>query len=216
MSAESWDFRSLRSEGRLGYLSQCPHIAGSHQVVLWYTQASHCAQTHPGHGWRAGPTDAEAPTKQRGVFARGSCHPCKLHWATRVGEQPFLPLLWYLSTFPPQSSLVFPIPQLCVGFLGSFLVPPPTITLCSPWYTYRCSLLLQGKLGRKQIHGHTANKIPPWAEQTVVWSPGLQELIRSCLVAAVTRVLGATQTSTPAAGPLSKAGAGTRLFGLPN
>lgn len=159
-----------------------------------------------------GAADAQASRRQgrcsQGARAIPASCTGLLRWGSSPSSLSHCPRLLSL----PKDPLVFLIPLLSAGFMGSL----PAIALSNPWCTYSCSLLLQGKLGRKQNHGHTANKIPPWAKETVVWSPRLWELIRSCLVAAVTRVLGATQISTPASSPLSKAGAVARQSGFPN
>lgn len=154
-SAESCDFSSVRSEGRLGHLSQCLHISDSHQVVLWYTQASSHVETYPSRM-----ESSEELLIPRFLWSKGGiCHSCKLHWAALVGKQPFLYHKLHLLFLPRD---LFLIPQFFAGFMGSFLMPPQLLP--APWYSCGCSLLLQGKLGRKQNVGHTTNKIPPWAK----------------------------------------------------
>lgn len=139
-----------------------------------------------GSGSLRAAADTEAPMQQAGAVCRDWCHPRKLCWresdASSLSHSPHL--------------LVFLTPPAFCTFHG--IIPGATRSHCSlqPMvYTY---LSAASWKGRMPIHRHPANKIPPWAKQAAVSSPGLQGLIRSCLVAAVTCALGAIQTSTPA------------------
>lgn len=92
--------------GRLGYLSQCPHISGSHQRVLRYTHASHCTGTHPRleRGSLGGADKAEAPVKQRRCLKRACAILQAVLGCSGRGAAP-PPSLRVLSAFSPQRSI---------------------------------------------------------------------------------------------------------------
>lgn len=121
----------MRSEGRLGHLSPCLHISDSHQIVLWYTQPLLVQQSIP-REWKAqGSCSCQGPHEARGVFARGSCHPCKQHWAALVGKQPFLSHRLYLLFSPVQRSVTVCDSSAFCRFHGVIPDATPTTTLPS-------------------------------------------------------------------------------------
>lgn len=176
-SAQCCDFSSVRSEGRLGHLSQCLHILDSHQIVLWYTQASSCAVTYPSRMEGSGELLIPRFLWSKGDICKGLMPSLQAALGCSGGEAA-LPLPQASSAFSPQRSVTVSDSSAFCSFMASFLMPPQPL-LPAPWYSYGCSLLLQGTLERKQNTGHTMNKIPPWAKPVVVGSPGLQESMRS-------------------------------------
>lgn len=127
----------MRSEGRLGYLSQCPHILGSHQIVLRYTRASHCTGNPPQvrleSGSLRGAADDEAPTKQGGCLQGAHATPASCAGLLRWGSSP--PSLSHgpCPLSRPRGPLVFPIPPLVhILWDCSWGSPQPSLSPAQP------------------------------------------------------------------------------------
>lgn len=67
------------------------HLRQSPDSPVIHTGLFLCRNLSQQNGRLRGAAHTKVPMMQgKGVFARGSCHPCKLHWAALVGKQPFL------------------------------------------------------------------------------------------------------------------------------
>lgn len=106
-SAESWDFSSMRSEGRLGHLSQCLCISDSHQIVLWYTQAFSWAGTYPSR--KEGSGELLMPSS---LWRKGGC----LQGDHAIPASCTGLLWWGSSPSSPTGSICFFSPQICCYF----------------------------------------------------------------------------------------------------
>lgn len=101
------------------YLRQTPDSPVVHTGLFLCSSPSHWE-------WKAqGRCSCRGPHEARRVFARGSCHPCKLCWAALVGKQPFLSHRLYLL-FLPCSAICY-----CFWFL-SFLQVSWDHSWCHP------------------------------------------------------------------------------------